>query len=270
MTERPWQLQLLRRSLKKKEKLKLLDKVLTPTAETLILDLGCAQGILSFALRMKGGRWISTDLDALNLKTSQNLLHDNLLQTGPGALPFKDNSFDLIISLDYLEHLDDDDLCLREIRRVLKNKGELICAVPQTGRCFLIHKLRPLLGISLDDYGHKREGYTLGGIKQKIQTSGLHYIRHKNFSRSVTELIELLLNVLYMKIFKSKREKDLRDGHIRPSTPDEFASKKKAFRLYAFFYPLVWLITRLDKALFFLKGYALMVWAKKEESKEIT
>jgi SAM-dependent methyltransferase len=201
----------------------------------------------------------------INLRTSQALLRDNLIQIGQGTLPFKDNSFDLVLSLDYLEHLDNDDLCLKEIRRVLKKNGLLILAIPQTGKCFFIHKIRPFLGITLEDYGHKRDGYALKEIQKKLGNAGLVYHRHKNFSRFFTEFIELLLNVLYMRIFKPKKDLGLRDGHIRPATPEEFASKKCVFRLYTFVYPLIWLVTRLDGILFFIKGYALMVWAKKNK-----
>ncbi len=45
-------------------------------------------------------------------------------------LPFKDSSFDAVISLSVLEHVKDPFLCAKEISRVLKPGGELICSVP--------------------------------------------------------------------------------------------------------------------------------------------
>ena len=84
MTEQPWQLQIFAKSIKKKEKLKLLYKNLHVESSSIILDLGCAQGILSYFLRQKGGYWISTDLDMTNLKTSLELLKSNCLQTEYG------------------------------------------------------------------------------------------------------------------------------------------------------------------------------------------
>lgn len=46
------------------------------------------------------------------------------------TLPFKDDSFDAVISIAVLEHVRDPFQCAREISRVLKPGGELFCAMP--------------------------------------------------------------------------------------------------------------------------------------------
>lgn len=268
MTSEHWQLQLVKKSLKKKEKLKLLDKHLVIEPSSVILDLGCAQGILSFFLRQRGGKWISADLDLVNLKTSQHILKNNLIQLGTGILPFRSESLDLVVSLDYLEHLENDDLCLREIHRILKKGGQLVLAVPRTGKIFILNKLRPFLGMKLEFYGHKREGYDLKNLKTKLKKARLSFEKHKVFSLFFTELLELILNFFYIKVFSPKTQLGLRDGQIRPSTSEEFSSKKKAFKFYSFIYPFVRLISWLDKLLFFQRGYGLLVWAKKIENPE--
>lgn len=269
MENNSWQLRLVKRSLKKKEKLHLLSEEPLLDSGTVILDLGCAQGILSYFLKKKGGFWIHADLDLENLESSRPLLKNNLVQLGPGTLPFKDHSVDRVVSLDFLEHLDDDRGCLEEIHRILKKNGRLIIAVPRTGHFFLLHKLRPYLGLKLEFYGHKREGYVLEDLKDKLREAGLHPVKVKIFSRFFTEFLELMLNFVYITFMAPKKTSRLRDGHIRPSSSEEFQSRKKAFTLYSLIYPAVRLFSFLDVLLFRHKGYGLMIWADKQENQSL-
>jgi len=260
----PWQLEIARRSLKKKEKIDLIEKRIFVRPNDRCLDLGCAQGILSWFLRKKGGTWVHTDLDFMNLRTSQTLLGGGFTQIGVRDLPFKNKAFDRLFCLDFLEHVDDDRRTVSEIARVLKPGGEMVLIVPRTGPFILMQKIRPAFGLKLEFYGHKREGYSLPEIQELLGRAGLHLVRHATYSRFFTELLELILNALYVNFFSSKPEANLRDGHIRPSTPGEFAAQGKAFKLYKLVYPLFRLYSKLDALLFFQRGYALMVWAKKD------
>ncbi len=269
MQDDHWQLRMVGKSLKKREKLKLLSKHFLVGASEKVLDLGCAQGILSYFLQRKGGQWISADLDFTNLKTSQAILKGNLIQVKEGSLPIQSRSLDIVVSLDYLEHLNDDQLCLAEIQRVLKKGGRLLLATPRTGFPFLLNKLRPLLGMKLEFYGHKREGYTRKELENMLLAAGLFPIKHRSFSGFITELLELALNFFYIRIFKKgESDPELRDGHIRPSTAEEFTHRSYAFRLYSLIYPLLWFLSRLDKLFFFQRGYGLMLWAVKPDLPE--
>jgi len=259
----PWQIQIVKRSLKKKEKLGLIRKHVRVKPGDLVLDLGCAQGILSYFMRRMGGTWISTDLDLTNLKSSRALLKTNLVQMGVAGLPFKDGAFDQVVCPDYLEHVDDDAGTLAEIGRVLKPGGRLILIAPHADGFFLLQKIRPAVGLKLEFYGHKREGYSVSGLRALLERAGMNLAGHVTYSRFFTEILELILNALYVNFLSAKPQSRLRDGHIRPSTSDEFASQKKAFGLYKFIYPFLWTASRLDTLLFFQRGYALMIWADK-------
>lgn len=263
MNETPWQLELVKRSLKKKEKIAHLRRLVRPAARARCLDLGCAQGILSHFLRRGGGRWTHADQDLTNLRTTRGVAGASLVRVAPARLPFADGAFDLVAAPDYLEHVEDDDALIREIARVLKPGGRLVAFVPHAGRFFLLHKLRPALGMTLDFYGHKREGYSLSGLSAKLAAAGFRTAGHLTYSKFFSEFLELILNALYVRFLAPPAAEALRDGRIRPTTAGEFASSRKSFRLYGLVYPLVWVFSRLDMLLFFQRGYSLAVWADK-------
>ncbi|MBM3296382.1 MAG: methyltransferase domain-containing protein [Candidatus Aminicenantes bacterium] len=263
MNGMPWQLELVKRSLKKKEKISHLRRLVRPRPGARCLDLGCAQGILSHFLRLGGGRWTHADQDLTNLRTTRALVGNSLVRVAASSLPFGEASFDLVAAPDYLEHVEDDGALAAEIARVLKPGGRLVTFVPHSGRFFLLHKLRPVLGMSLEFYGHKREGYSLDGLSALLSAAGLVPAGHLTYSKFFSEFLELLLNALYVRFLAPAAAEPLRDGRIRPTTAGEFASSRKPFRLYGLVYPLVWVFSRLDALLFFQRGYSLAVWADK-------
>src|SRR5690606_38790671 len=54
----------------------------------------------------------------------------NLVRADVVRLPFADNSLDLILALDLMEHVERDDLLIREFNRVLRPGGCLMATVP--------------------------------------------------------------------------------------------------------------------------------------------
>jgi len=263
MSEEPWQFRLVNKSLKKKDKLRLLEKSIPISPDRVALDLGCAQGILGYFARKRGGFWVHADEDLSNLRTARDILERDFVQLNGDNLPFQESSFDLVLCLDYLEHVDGDEAILAEISRVLKAGGEFIAVTPHTGRFFLLHKLRSALGLRLEDFGHKREGYSFPELKAKLERVHLHMERKTTYSRFFSEFFELILNFVYIKLLARGPSMRLRDGHIRPASAEEFKAQERTFALYSLIYPVVWLLSRLDTLLFFQRGYSLMIWARK-------
>lgn len=94
-------------------------------AEVLALIEANADGVL---LDCGAGR---RDIYYSNVVNFEIVDYDTTDVLGVGeALPFKDNSFDAVISIAVLEHVRDPFQCAREISRVLKPGGKLFCAMP--------------------------------------------------------------------------------------------------------------------------------------------
>jgi SAM-dependent methyltransferase len=83
------------------------------------------------------------------------------------ALPFLDDSFDAVFSLAVLEHVKDPFACAREIVRVLKPGGDLMCAVPL---------LQPVHG-----YPHHYYNMTAQGLKN-LFSENIEIDRHEVYS----------------------------------------------------------------------------------------
>src|SRR5437899_10039142 len=78
----PWQLQLFRRSLKKRQTVDALLGHLPPVQGRLCLELGCGTGLTSHFLRERGGTWVSCDFERDHVRSARQLVGDRIGQSG--------------------------------------------------------------------------------------------------------------------------------------------------------------------------------------------
>lgn len=92
------------------------------------------------------------------------------------AIPYADDSFDLVYSMGTIEHFDETERAVTEIARVLKPGGRAIVGVPNRHDPFL----RPLLVVLLQAlgqyaYGHEKS-YSRRALREMLEAAGLEVV----------------------------------------------------------------------------------------------
>ncbi|MCD4760050.1 class I SAM-dependent methyltransferase, partial [archaeon] len=257
-----WQLDLLNKSIKKKNKLNKLNEFLDPQEQKTCLDIGCGTGAISYALRKQGEIWHSIDSDESCVNMTLNLVKENVHQMDATNTNFENNKFDTVIALDIIEHIEDDDSLVKELKRILKDNGKLYVTTPHISRTAVLNYIKNWIGLTPDKYGHVRPGYTTKQLKEKLEKNGFTVEKTGTYSKFFTEITELIINKTYTIINKNKTKGYNTD--VSPATQNDL-NKTKGIKLYKILYKPISLFTKLDY-IWPCKGYGLIMKAEKTTS----
>lgn len=100
-----------------------------------VLDIGCGFGWLEYQLQNSVLKITGIDSDQMIIKNNQKLRHSNRVifkKASALKMPFEDNSFEVVISSEVIEHLPkgSENIFFKEIYRVLKNNGVCFISTP--------------------------------------------------------------------------------------------------------------------------------------------
>lgn len=126
-----------------------------------ILDVACATG-MSFRFLSRYGDVRGVDISRETIRLCKARGIDRIVQCDAMKLPFRDESFDLVLALDALEHFPDDSLAIREIRRVARPDALALVTVPAFMFLWSPHDVA---------YHHFRR-YTRGELRSKLEAGG--------------------------------------------------------------------------------------------------
>jgi SAM-dependent methyltransferase len=121
-----------------RERRHLLSKAVSGLAPGRAIDVGAAGGGNTRVLEEHGWEAIALEYGAEGAAAA----HDRGLATiraDATRLPLPDDSLDLVVAFDVLEHLHDDDAAVAEVRRVLRPTGTYLVAVPADPRLWSSH-----------------------------------------------------------------------------------------------------------------------------------
>jgi len=159
-----------------------------------ILDVACATG-MSFRFLSDLGDIRGIDISTETIDYCSRRGINEIVQCDAMDLPFKDNSFDLILALDACEHFEDDQKSLNEMNRVLKPGGASIVTVPAFMFLWSPH----------DDSFHHIRRYTRPELRSKLIKSGMTPLRVSYYSFFLMPPVWLFRKM--RSIFGNKAEK---------------------------------------------------------------
>jgi SAM-dependent methyltransferase len=156
-----------------------------------ILDIGCGVGAFVRRLRELSPEVYGVDIDRERVTRGAQEVANLALAVGE-HLPFADETFDVVLLHEVLEHVTDDEATLRETRRVLRPQGRVVIFCPNRlypmethgiflGRRYVFGNI-PLVNWipnPLRDrlVPHAR-AYTKAGLRRIYQRAGLRAVLH--------------------------------------------------------------------------------------------
>ncbi|QDX80067.1 hypothetical protein B9N43_01630 [Denitratisoma sp. DHT3] len=157
-------------------RLRRIKKLLPQTAAN-ILDAGCGRGIFARFLAAKFPMANVTGVDsdtalqernrniarAIDIESRCDFVVADLTRYQPGR------KFDLILSVDNLEHIEDDIEVIHKLASMLAEGGTMIVHVPHYYRRWPVFRWTE----NFDVPGHVRPGYHLAEIRSRIEDTGL-------------------------------------------------------------------------------------------------
>ncbi len=255
-----WQLALFEKSVAKQAKWRALRRLLGAEPVARGLDLGGDNGVISYLLRQRGGRWDSGEIDDAAVAAIAAMVGECVHRIDPPALPFDDAAFDTVVVIDLLEHVEDDRTLAAELARVLRPGGRLIVNVPHARPLATLRPLRLALGLTDAWHGHVRPGYSLAQLRALL-APWFAVERHVTYGRFFSELLDILLNFAYRRRQRRGPEPQTQKGTI--VTGSDVAAMQKTFRTYARAYPLLKALAALD-AIVPARGYYLALLARRQ------
>jgi SAM-dependent methyltransferase len=158
------------------------DLALPPDAR--ILDAGCGSGRNMIELAHHGAvtgvELSQTSVDLARARGAGEVIAGSVLE-----MPFADASFDLAVSLDVIEHLEDDLAALRELRRTVAPGGTLLVTVPAYQWLWSGH----------DEINHHHRRYTRRSMRAVAEQAGWQQVRTTYFN-SLLLPVAILLRIL--------------------------------------------------------------------------
>jgi SAM-dependent methyltransferase len=146
-----------------------------------ILDAGCGSGRNMVELA-RHGAVTGVELSKTSVTLARARGAGEIIEGSVLDMPFPADSFDLAVSLDVIEHLEDDLGALRELRRTVAPGGALLVTVPAYQWLWSGH----------DEINHHHRRYTRCSLQRVAEQAGWEQVRTTYFNSLLLPVAVLL------------------------------------------------------------------------------
>lgn len=141
-----------------------------------LLDAGCGIGQYVTGSKILGFKSQGIDISPESVKIARKR-GEKITLGDMRDLKFKDSSFNIVLAGGSIEHFPETDKALKEINRVLKNKGVFLMNVPYKYSLFILNKkLQQLFGLWKMGY---EKSFSISEIKNKLEDNGFKILEIK-------------------------------------------------------------------------------------------
>jgi SAM-dependent methyltransferase len=168
-----------------------------------ILDAGCGSGRNMVDLA-RHGTVTGIELSPPSVALARERDRGAVIEGSVLDMPFDDDAFDLTLSLDVIEHLQDDVAALRELRRVTKPGGVLLVTVPAYQWLWSGH----------DEINHHHRRYNRRTLLAAAESAGWREQRYAHFN---SLLLPIAIALRALERFKPATTKSSLDLWVPPA-----------------------------------------------------
>lgn len=156
-----------------------------------LLDIGCGSGEIGKHYSDLGFQVVGVDFSDVAIDLSKKLGLNAMVMDVDKGLEFDDNSFDIILAGDVMEHVFDPIYVISEINRVLKPNGSFYATIPHD-----VHwkvRIKTLFGYSFQEGVYKKSGQFK---HHTFFSENLMRYMYENANFDISKLLYLYLNPL--------------------------------------------------------------------------
>jgi SAM-dependent methyltransferase len=185
-----------------------------PSRQLDVLEIGCGNGgVIDKLRRIPNLRLTGSEIYIQGLRYALAKMPDiDFIQLDATDIPFRD-AFDVVGAFDVLEHIEDDELVMRQVRLALRPDGLFIVTVPQY----------QWMWSTLDELVHHKRRYGWRDLEAKLERAGFEVVYTTSF---VTALFPIMMMT---RLFDRVRR---RTGDTKAEFSDRVGAPKLINRLF--------------------------------------